>query len=371
LVIFLFASIKEGAVSSNRREFLVQAVSIAAGFHAIEAGAQQQEAEIPTPRARALMAAFGLKYPIFQAGIGTVARPELAIAVSAAGGMGAVGMSGATAERAEAFVNQVRSGTSRPFAVNYVLHHYDSSSLPAALDAGAPIIQFAWGIPSDEHVAMIRSRGARFGVQVGSGRGARRAMDLGADYLICQGVEAGGHVQATAPLADALPNVLEQAGVVPVLAAGGIGDGQAIRRALHSGASGVLMGTRFVATREAFAHEAYKQALIGSKAADTVLTVCFQDGWPNAPHRVLRNRTWTTWEAAGCPPADQRPGEGDVVATDSSGRHVRRYAITLPRPDLTGQLDELAMYAGESVDAIRDIPSAGELLERLWHEATG
>lgn len=356
-------------MSFTRREFFLQAVSIAAGMRGVAFAALQQEAEFPTPRARALMAAFDLKYPIFQAGIGIVARPELAIAVSAAGGLGAVGMSGATAERAQALVAQVRASTNRPFAVNYVLSN-DSSSLPAALDAGAPVIQFAWGIPTAEQVAAIRSRGARFGVQVGSGQGARRALERGADYLICQGTEAGGHVQGTSPLADALADVLEEAGAVPVLAAGGIGDGQAIRRALLAGASGVLMGTRFVATREAFAHEAYKEALTRSSAADTVLTVCFQDGWPNAPHRVLRNRTWTTWEAAGCPPAGQRPGEGDVLASDPSGRQVRRYATTLPRPGLTGQLDELALYAGEGVDAIRDVPSAGELLERLWLEAT-
>lgn len=355
-------------MSSDRREFLVQAVSIAAGLYGIEAAAQQQDAGIPTPRARALMAAFDLKYPIFQAGVGTVARPELAIAVAAAGGLGAIGMSGSTAERARTHVARVRASTDRPFAVNYILSH-DSSSVPAALDAGAPVIQFAWGIPAAEQVAAIRSRGARFGVQVGSAQGARRALDLGADYLICQGVEAGGHVQGTSPLADALPDVLDEAGAVPVLAAGGIGDGQAIRRALLAGASGVLMGTRFVATREAFAHEAYKEALTRSGAADTVLTVCFQDGWPNAPHRVLRNRTWTMWEAAGCPPAGQRPGEGDVLATDASGGSVRRYATTLPRPDLTGQLDELAIYAGESVDVIRDVQPAGELLERLWREA--
>jgi nitronate monooxygenase len=355
-------------MSPDRREFLLQVIALAAGLPAIRVAAQSQDPAILTARARALMAAFDLEYPIFQAGVGVVARPELAIAVSAAGGMGALGMSGATPARAEAFVTQVRSATSRPFAVNYVLC-FDSSSLPAALDAGAPVIQFSWGLPTAEQVTAIRSRDAKLGIQVGSSRGARRALDLGADYLICQGVEAGGHVQATARLEEALPRVLEESGSVPVLAAGGIGDGSAIRRALIAGASGVLMGTRFVATREAFAHPAYKEALTRASAEDTVLTVCFQDGWPNAPHRVLRNGTWTEWEAAGCPPAGSRPGESDIVATDSANRPVLRYANTLPRPGLTGDVGDLALYAGESVAAIDDVPAAGDLLARLWEGA--
>ena len=135
-------------------------------------------------------------------------------------------------------------------------------------------------------------------------------MDAGADYLICQGTEAGGHVQATKALYDVLPDVLNEAKTVPVIAGGGIANGAHIRRALLAGASGVLIGTRFVATKEAGAHDEYKGAIARAKAPDTVLTVCFQDGWPSAPHRVLRNTTFEKWEAAGCPPAGKRPGEG-------------------------------------------------------------
>src|SRR5262245_24420801 len=90
-----------------------------------------------------------------------------------------------------------------------------------------------------------------------------------------------------------------------------IANGTHIRRALLAGSSGVLIGTRFVATKEANAHDEYKGAIARAKARDTVLTVCFQDGWPNATHRVLRNRTFQMWEEAGCPPAGKRPGEGD------------------------------------------------------------
>ena len=100
-----------------------------------------------------------------------------------------------------------------------------------------------------------------------------------------------------------------------------------------------------------------------------MLTVCFQDAWVNAPHRVLRNRTIDMWEAAGCPPAGKRPGEGDVLTTNSvTGAMKRRYGTTGPVPDDHGAVTELALWAGQGVDAIRDIPSAGELVGRLWRE---
>src|SRR5580658_7400213 len=93
------------------------------------------------------------------------------------------------------------------------------------------------------------------------------------------------------------------------------------------------------------------------------------DPWENAPHRVLRNRTLEMGEAAGCPPAGKRPGEGDIVATNTmTGTVKRRYGLFTPAPEDRGAVTELVMYAGQGVDAIRDIPSAGELVERLWRE---
>ena len=359
-------------MSSDRREFLRQATVVTAGIgaRAFPLPAEQGSSVMPTARASALMAAFGLRYPIFCAGMGPVATPELAIAVSNGGGLGALG-TGSRALSADVIrqrVSRAKSGTNRPFAVNYLLA-FDPVTLPAALDAGAPIIQFAWGIPSAETVGAIRKAGAKMGIQISSVAGARRALDAGSDYLICQGTEAGGHVQATKGLYEVLPAVLEEAKTVPVVAGGGIANGVHIRHALLAGASGVLIGTRFVATKEAGAHDEYKGAITRAKAADTVLTVCFQDGWTNAPHRVLRNRTLEIWEAAGCPPPGKRPGEGDILATNAiTGGTKLRYSTRIPEPGDRGAITELALLAGQGVDAIRDIPSAGELVARLWKE---
>ena len=354
-------------MSTNRRDFLATGILAGIGSSGFELNAQRA-ATIPTERARALMALFGLKYPIFSAGMGATAIPELAVAVSNAGGLGAVGTGVIhTADLVRRRVSQAKAATSRPFAVNYLLAR-EPATLPLALELGAPIIQFAWGIPTPDTVALVRNGGAKMGIQISNAGGARRALDLGADYLICQGTEAGGHVQATRTLYEVLPAVIAEAKTVPVLAAGGIANGADIRRALLAGVSGVLIGTRFVATKEAGVHEQYKAALTRVKAADTVMTSCFQDGW-NAPARVLRNRTLEMWEAAGCPAPGARPGEGDIIATNqATGMTVRRYATVNPSPEHQGELLEMALWAGTGVERIRDVPSAGELVGRLWKE---
>ncbi|HJU72805.1 MAG TPA: nitronate monooxygenase [Gemmatimonadaceae bacterium] len=356
-------------MSSSRREFLGQAAAVAAGLGAKPFSLSAQPTAMPTARARAFMDLFGLKYPIGNAGMGRTATPDLTIAVANAGALGAVGTGiGVQADFVRQRVSQTKSGTSRPFAVNYLLFA-DPVTLPVALDAGAPIIQFSWGIPTSEMAAAIRSAGAKMGVQISGAAGARRALDVGADYLICQGTEAGGHVQGTRALYDVLPAVIEEAKTIPVLAAGGIANGAHMRRALIAGASGVLIGTRFLVTKEAGSHEEHKRAIMRAAAADTVLTVCFADGFPNSPHRVLRNKTLEMWEAAGCPQPGKRPGEGDILTTDTvTGEAKRRYSSRSTSRNDQGAVLEMALYAGEGVDAIRDIPSAGELVERLWKE---
>jgi nitronate monooxygenase len=328
-------------------------------------------APMPTPAAASLMASFGLKYPIFEAPHGRQTCPELAIAVSEAGAMGALAGLGSASE-ASAAVAAVRAGTQHPFFVNYILATTamagnEPLSLRAALEAGAPIVQFSWGMPSRGAVTAIRAAGANLGVQVSSAESARAAFDLGADYVVCQGTEAGGHVQATRTLYETLPLVLQEAHGKPVIAAGGIGDGQGIRNALLHGASAAMLGTRFVATVESHAHADYKQAILAAHARDTALTNCFQDGWP-ATHRAIRNRTFVLWDAAGCPPPGKRPAEGDVLLTRADGSIVRRYWYQSPVRGEVGAIGETPLYAGESVEVIKDLPKAGELVARLWRE---
>jgi nitronate monooxygenase len=313
------------------------------------------------------MALFGLRYPIVQAPAGGA---ELAAAISNAGGLGHIALWGGTQENAADTVKSLRNQTKQPFVVNYVLT-FEPRSLPAALEAGAPVVQFSWGIPRGESVSAIHKAGAKFGVQVGTAAGARAAVDAGAVYLVAQGNEAGGHVQSSTPLAELLPIVLKEAGRVPVLVAGGITTGQRLRSALLAGASGAVMGTRFMATQESSAHADYKNALVRAHASDTAMSVCYQDGWPGATHRTLRNGTLDRWEAAGCPPPGHRPGEGDVVARRANGTHVLRYSIATPSRGLEGAVTDLAMYAGEGVGEVKDVPPVRDLLMRIWAECLG
>ena len=312
-------------------------------------------------------ARFGLKFPIVQAPTGSIAGPELAAAVCEAGAMGAMALTWAEPLAAAAQVRQVTGRTGVPFLVNFALA-VPPRSLAAALEAGAPVVTFSWGEPSD-HVSLVRSFGARLGIQVTTAEGARRAIQHGPDFLICQGVEAGGHVQATRELRTVLMEVLAAADGVPVVAAGGIGDGTAVAEVLRLGASAAMLGTRFVATQESRAHPEYKRLLVEATEHDTALTVCFEGGWPYAPHRVLRNATLETWEAVGCPPIGQRPGEGDVLGANASGESILRYEDTAPRTGFQGDIAAMCCYAGASCAAIYDLPSARDLVPRLWEES--
>lgn len=356
-------------MTQSRRDFLRDGAlgSAGLGMLGLSATAEAQTPRrqaMPTPLAKALMEIFGLQYPIFQGPAGGLA---LASAMSNAGALGHVGLWMLPPEAARTVVTQLRSQTKQPFIVNYLLS-FEPRSLPAALDAGAPVVQFSWGLPTKEAVTAVRQARSKFGVQVGSVQGAQAALDLGADYLVAQGNEAGGHVQSSTPLYELLPRVLEAAKRTPVLVAGGISHGGTLRTALEAGASGAVMGTRLMATQESDAHTDYKTALVRAEASDTAMSVCFQEGWPGATHRTLRNGTLVRWESAGCPPVGRRPGEGDVVATQPGGAPVVRYSPVPPLRDFQGTVTDLAMYAGMGVGDVRDIPKARQLLERLWAE---
>ena len=317
-----------------------------------------------------LLADYNLKYPIFQAAPG---GQDLAIAVAKSGGMGAVALSFDSPDYAFKVVNRMTNATNGNFYGNYVLS-VPPKSLDRALEAGCPIIQFSWGIPSQNIVNKVCYGGAKLGIQVSSNLGAKKALSCDPDFLICQGIEAGGHVQGTSSLLESIEGILELAGPVPVLAAGGIANGQDFRQVLKAGAAGAILGTRFMATRESDAHDDYKRELVEAKGDSTVYTICFDKeptfatGTWNSSHRVLRNSTFIEWEAAGCPLSGSKPGETDVVATHPIYGETFRYETMSPVTGHEGSLEAMALYAGEGVGKVKDLPSADALLERLWKE---
>lgn len=300
---------------------------------------------------------------IIQAPIGGLLSVELVSAVSNAGGLGSLALAWTDAELAARLIAAVRSKTSAPFAANFVLA-FEPRALPAVLEGGVPVVTFSWGLPG-ELVKSVHSFGAAVGVQVGTVEGAKRALEQDCDFIICQGIEAGGHVQSSTPLRELLPRIVAVAGAVPVVAAGGLADKVDVAEVRSLGARAAMLGTRFVASSESPAHSAYKEALLAASAQDTALTGCFDGGWPYALHRVLRNSTLMNWEAGGCPPSGHRPGEGDIVARLKSGSPVHRYDDMPPNADMSGDLVDCCLYAGMGVGKITEVRSAAVLVKEL------
>jgi len=308
---------------------------------------------------------FGLSAPILQAPIGSASNVALATAVGRAGGMGSLAMTWAEPEDGLALARQLQA-EAVPFFFNFVLR-FGTEKLPAYFKAGLPAVTLSWGLAPDA-IAAFKAAGARVGVQVATADGAVRAVAAGADFIIAQGIEAGGHVQSSTPLAVVLAETLAVARGVPVIAAGGISSAAGIARAIKAGAQGVMMGTRFVAAAESGAHETYKQALVAAHADDQVYTNCYDLGWPYAMHGVLRNSTFKAWEAAGCPAAPFRPGEGDIVFRKGP-EEFPRYSDTPPPAGAEGDLTAACLYAGKSVQDIKAILPARDIVQSLWSEA--
>jgi nitronate monooxygenase len=154
-----------------------------------------------------------------------------------------------------------------------------------------------------------------------------------------------------------------------VVAAGGIADARGVAAAMALGAAGVWMGTRFVATRESAAHPAYKNALVEAVETDAIRTQVFDGGWPGAPHRVLRNSTVALAESAATGSSAGRPGEGEVIGHFQDGTPVHRYSDTEPLIGMDGQIEAMALYAGQSAALVHDIPSAAERVLDLANQS--
>lgn len=204
---------------------------------------------------------------------------------------------------------------------------------------------------------------------VGSADDARRAVDCGVDIVVAQGWEAGGHVRGTVATLPLVRAVVSAVTPTPVAAAGGITDGRGPAAVLALGASGAWIGTRFLASEEAAIHRRYRELLLRAKETDTVYTELFDVGWPNAPHRVLRNKTVDAWEAAGRPRSGERPGEGEVVASSPTRGQIIRYSSATPRADAEGDIDALALWAGQGVGLVSRVLSAAEIVREIAEEA--
>lgn len=298
----------------------------------------------------------GCRHPVQLAPMGGgVGSPALALAVSAAGGLGMV--SSSYPEPVAEQVAWVRERTDRPVGAGFFA--FDLPQRRTDLEAAAEeadVVDLFWGAPDPEVVRWVHEAGALALWQVGSVEEARAAADAGCDVVVAQGVEAGGHVRGTTPLLPLLEQVLAAVDV-PVLAAGGIATAEALARVLGAGAAGARVGTRFLATTESAAHPAYLQALLAADGADTELTTAFGVGWPDAPHRVLRR----CLDAAAA-------HDGEVVARTEHGPvawDVPRWSPQPPSVLCTGDVEAMPLYAGTAVGEVREVLTVAEVMNAL------
>src|SRR5215469_16397653 len=212
--------------------------------------------------------------------------PELVASVCNAGGFGILQAQLCPPPLLRAQITHLRALTDKPFGVNFILHLPHRDGVELCLEERVAALSFFWGDPA-EFVAPAHAAGLAVIHQVGSVASAVRSCRAGVDVIIAQGVEAGGHVAGTVSTMALVPRIVDAVAPTLVLAAGGIADARGLVAALCLGADGVVMGTRFLATSEANAHPVYKAKLVAATEEDTVRTILFGHGWPNAPHRAL------------------------------------------------------------------------------------
>ncbi len=302
----------------------------------------------------------GCRVPIQLAGMGSIATPELAGAVSSAGALGMFG--GALLSPAELThaLDDLRARKVGPVGVTFVMQFLTDRECVVAAAAGAKVVEFSFGPPDRSLVELVHQGGALASWQVGTREDAAAAAEAGCDLIIAQGVESGGHLTGRQGLLALLDEVLDTV-KLPVLAAGGIGTGRTMAAALAAGAAGVRLGTRFVATPESNAHPRYIEKLLQARAKDTVFTEAFHVMMPGIAHRVLRSSI----EAA---QAFQGDVTGELVF-GSMRMPVPHWSIPSPTRQTTGALDAMAHYAGESVSQVRSVQPAAEIVKELAEQA--
>jgi NAD(P)H-dependent flavin oxidoreductase YrpB (nitropropane dioxygenase family) len=302
---------------------------------------------------------FGVDHPVVLGGMGSGTNPALVTAVSNAGGLGIQGCAGRSAAEIGQLASAIRQATDKPFGLNLLLFQATTDAVEAVLAARPAVVSTAWPWPEfDLKTLFARAHdiGARVVHMVSSVHEARRAAEAGADALVAQGTEGGGHVWLIGSMV-LVPQVVRAVAPLPVLAAGGIADGSGLAAALMLGAEGVLLGTRFLATPEAPLPDSYKEAICQSEGHDTLLTeipdIAAAQVWPGAFARALRTRF-----------IEEFIGREDEVRrrrTELMGRIRRAREL--------GDVDNGSLLIGQDAGLISSVEPAASIVERIVREA--
>ncbi|KAH6789956.1 Aldolase-type TIM barrel family protein [Perilla frutescens var. frutescens] len=310
----------------------------------------------------------GFEYGIVQAPLGPdISNPELVAAVANAGALGFLRVPDWPApDYVRELIRKTRTLTDKPFGVGVVLAFPHEENIRVILEEKVAVMQVYWGECSKDLVLQAHQYGVKIMPQVGSFEDAQKAVKVGVDAIMVQGREAGGHVIGQDGLISLLPRVVDlvRGHDIPIIAAGGIVDERGYVAALALGAQGVALGTRFLATEESFAHPIYKRKLL--ELQKTEYTDVFgRARWPDAPHRVLKTPFFMDWRTL---PSDENESNQPIIGRSlihGVEKEIRRFAGTVPNATTTGDIESMAMCAGEGVGLIKEIIPASEVIKRL------
>lgn len=292
----------------------------------------------------------GIEYPIIQGGMAWVGTWELASAVSEAGGLGIIGSGGAPAEWVKDQIQQVKKHTDKPFGVNLMLMNPDADKIAQIIaEEHVEVVTTGAGNP-EKYMKIWKEAGVKVVPVVASVALARRMERSGADAVIAEGTESGGHIGETTTMV-LVPQVVDAVSI-PVIAAGGIADGRGFAAAMMLGAKAVQMGTIFVASKESIVHEAYKQKVIKAKDIDTKVT----GRSTGHPVRTLRNqqtKEYLRLEAAG-----------------ASLEELEKLTLGgLRKAVVDGDVMHGSVMAGQIAGLVKEELSCKEIIEKVYGEA--
>jgi len=317
---------------------------------------------------------FGCQYPFAAAGMAFAAEtPELAIAVSAAGGVGSIGVGFVQPEPLRAVIHAVRQAVGdAPFNVNFITAFDNDGQLQVCAEERVPVVSFHWGHPAPRQLAPLHEAGVSVWEQVGTVADGVRATDDGVEVIIAQGWEAGGHNYGGLPTFVQVPQLRDALADTLLLASGGVVDGRGVAAALALGADGVWVGTRLLASPEANVHPEHHRRLLAADGTDTVRSGIFGPEMPAFnPMRLQRNRVVAEWtDRLDEVPTDRsdQPEIGRTVF--GSQEHVKlRFDVLLPVPQTTGDFEEMPWLMGQGVGMVREVKPAGQIVAEMMGDA--
>jgi enoyl-[acyl-carrier protein] reductase II len=312
----------------------------------------------------------GLRVPLASAGMAFVGLTDLTAAVSNAGALGVYGVGGEPPPVFAARLEAIAAQTSGPFGVDFIVDvsplgpFTTQDHIDIAAGARVPVVVFHWNLPDPAWVAQLHAAGTMVWMQTGDVAVALQAVAAGVDGIVAQGRSAGGHNRNSTIPTWRLVHTMRRAlpSRIFILAAGGIGDGRSLVRAIRAGADGAWAGTVFVAAEESYAHPEYKARLVAARGHNaTRFTSVFGPEWPGQQQRVLRTRAAT--EALRTTPTaigstTLFPEVLDVPYT------MPKYSAIIPTRDTRGDLEEMDMPAGaESIHAVRRVRPAADIVD--------